>query len=69
VVTRWTEPYRYTCAGCGVVADGCLGAGFFGEPTDSLPQGWRRRRNAAGALFACSAACAAKVDAAEASDG
>lgn len=56
----WTRALVYTCSNSGARVTGSLG--FYGESTDSIPQGWLRARHEGGReLYACSAECAAKA--------
>ena len=66
-VQGWTEPRRYTCAGCGAVEPGSLGSAFFGEPIDCIPEGWLRKRVEGKSAFACCVHCAVDADAKAAS--
>jgi hypothetical protein len=64
---HWLRPTTFTCASCCAVAKGSVSASDLGEPVDCLPPGWLMRRDLLpqgrqATHFACSAACAVKID-------
>ena len=57
---KWEEPPKFTCDGCGTVAQGALSnGGRFSDTGPTMPPGWIRGydRIAKEVKYACSGAC------------